>query len=319
MSSTNSTTTTYSPEYLAETRAPQALVAIILCPALALCFLVLRLYTRVFLLKKAFWEDYVIIMAMLSILLHYTRISVMACERRLCYGLITILMSGYIAVLIVSFVRCVPFYAIWTPGVPGARCIDTAAYFLAVQIHTLIMDFAILVVPLVILRHLSIPWPQRVLLVIVLGFGGMACIVAILRLQVLQLSASSLDRTWDSYFSAIYGVIESNVGIICACVVTLRPLIRKIKWLHSAGSPGGAEGEDSSSTRVVELPQQVRRPKPRRGDDIETGDDGDEDQLGKVEEKKKETQSRMGISTITESKRELVSTVRSLGMSRGKA
>jgi hypothetical protein len=56
----------YSPEYLAETRVPQALVAVILCPVLALCSVVLRLYTRGFLLKRVFWDDYVIIMAMVS-------------------------------------------------------------------------------------------------------------------------------------------------------------------------------------------------------------------------------------------------------------
>lgn len=64
--STPTPTPTVSLERLNETRAPQALVAVILCPLLALITVVLRLYTRTFLLKKVFWEDYMIIVAMVG-------------------------------------------------------------------------------------------------------------------------------------------------------------------------------------------------------------------------------------------------------------
>lgn len=109
----------------------------------------------------------------LSIALHYTRVSVMAFEKRLCYGLTGLVVLSYTAVIILTFLRCIPFYAIWTPGVPGAKCMNVMSTFLAFQAHTLAMDFIILLVPIVILRHLNIPWRQKVVLVIVLGFGGM--------------------------------------------------------------------------------------------------------------------------------------------------
>lgn len=76
-----------------------------------------------------------------------------------------------------------------------------------------------------------------------------ACVVSVIRFQFLRLSATSPDKTWDSYFSAIYGVIEPNVGIVCACIVTLRPLFRRWKWLQS--------DQAESSTRV-ELPERPR-------------------------------------------------------------
>lgn len=109
----------------------------------------------------------------LSILLHYVRISVMAFEKRVCYALIGVGLAGSVALFIVSCARCIPFEAIWTPNMPGARCVDPNAYFFAGQGHTLAMDFMILLVPLFILRHLNIPWQQRLLLTIVVGFGGM--------------------------------------------------------------------------------------------------------------------------------------------------
>jgi hypothetical protein len=109
----------------------------------------------------------------LAIALRYTRISVMAFERRLCQVLVGIVVVGYVTMLVANLCRCIPFQAIWVPNIPGAKCLDTKTLFYTMQGHTLAMDFIILIVPLFILRHLTIPWRQRVLLVIVAGFGGM--------------------------------------------------------------------------------------------------------------------------------------------------
>lgn len=49
--------------------------------------------------------------------------------------------------------------------------------------------------------------------------------VAIARVLGIKKSALSLDTTWDSSPVAYLSVIEVNVGIICACVITLRPLL----------------------------------------------------------------------------------------------
>jgi hypothetical protein len=80
-----------------------------------------------------------------------------------------------------------------------------------------------------------------------------ACIFGVLRLRVLHLSSTSPDKTWDSYFSAIYGAIEQNLGIACACVVTLRPLFRQWRWL-TAG-----ETEQSSVLQPEVEPPGLRR------------------------------------------------------------
>lgn len=49
--------------------------------------------------------------------------------------------------------------------------------------------------------------------------------MAIARVLGIKKSALSLDTTWDSSPVAYYSVIEVSVGIICACVITLRPLL----------------------------------------------------------------------------------------------
>lgn len=48
--------------------------------------------------------------------------------------------------------------------------------------------------------------------------------MAIARILTIKKAALSLDVSWDSSPSSYFSVIEVNVGIVCACIITLRPL-----------------------------------------------------------------------------------------------
>lgn len=86
-----------------------------------------------------------------------------------------------------------------------------------------------------------------------------ASIISLLRLLSIMGLSSTTDITWDAVPSSIYGVTETNLGIACACVVTLRPLynrLRRWSWLSSAG------GEPEPSQ--AEQQQQQQRAKRSR-------------------------------------------------------
>lgn len=76
MSSTNST----ALADVNESRAPQGLAIVFVCTAIALILVALRLYTRVFLLKRVFCEDYAIVAAMVG--LEFLRLHSGAASRR---------------------------------------------------------------------------------------------------------------------------------------------------------------------------------------------------------------------------------------------
>jgi hypothetical protein len=109
----------------------------------------------------------------LSIMLQYKRITILPWEKHLCFAIIAALSAGYLAILIVEMVRCVPFVAQWTPKYPGAKCINSTAFYLAAQVLNMVMDIVILLGPLVILRHSTAPLQQKLLFGVALGFGGM--------------------------------------------------------------------------------------------------------------------------------------------------
>jgi hypothetical protein len=108
----------------------------------------------------------------LSIILQYYRIAVLPWEKRLCLVVIAILTAGYLAFILAQMVRCVPFEAQWNVNYPGARCINSTASYFAGQGFNMGVDILILVGPLFILRHLNVPWTQKLLFSIALAFGG---------------------------------------------------------------------------------------------------------------------------------------------------
>ncbi|RYP66499.1 hypothetical protein DL771_007759 [Monosporascus sp. 5C6A] len=74
-----------------------------------------------------------------------------------------------------------------------------------------------------------------------LGFGGMASIAAVIRLHTLYVSTTSTDPTWDKNPSGYYGQVEVNLGIVCACAATLKPLYLRYRGLRSPGESQQAQ------------------------------------------------------------------------------
>jgi len=97
----------------------------------------------------------------------------MPSDKRLCHVLIVVLCVGYLIFIVLRLVRCIPFDAQWIPDLPGARCYFNNTWFLfASQTWNMLMDFVILLVPLVILRHSRAPLLQRIFFIIILACGG---------------------------------------------------------------------------------------------------------------------------------------------------
>jgi len=54
------------------------------------------------------------------------------------------------------------------------------------------------------------------------------CITSILRLHSLYIASVSTDLTYDNVGAATWSSVELNVGIMCACIPAMRPVINLI-------------------------------------------------------------------------------------------
>ncbi|EJT79447.1 hypothetical protein GGTG_04531 [Gaeumannomyces tritici R3-111a-1] len=162
-----------------EDRASYGVPITIVCPAIALILVALRIYSRAFLVRKVFWEDYIVVAAMASSI----SISV----------LIVIAFSNgngrhFETVSAAEFIRL--------------RKISPGIYIAYAAAHV---------------------------------FAKLSIVLQYTRISVIYRSTTSADKTWDAVPSGLYAIIEINVGIACSCVVTLRPLFGRWRWLSSGG------------------------------------------------------------------------------------
>ena len=80
-----------------------------------------------------------------------------------------------------------------------------------------------------------------------------ACIISIVRLLYLKIAKDSHDNSWDSVPATYWTVVELNIGIVCACLPTLRPLLRHVfpSLAHQSENSSGAK--DSHGERIVTI------------------------------------------------------------------
>lgn len=80
------------------------------------------------------------------------------------------------------------------------------------------------------------------------------CVTSILRITTLDIATSAKDTTWNSIASSMWTVIESNLGIICACLPALRKplsIFFPVLFGRFKTTAYGPEGKKSRKTNGI--------------------------------------------------------------------
>ncbi|KAL1604240.1 hypothetical protein SLS59_004034 [Nothophoma quercina] len=160
-----------------------------------------------------------------SILLQYHRVFPTRKFQVACWCVFAVVVCYTIWTVFSSIFACVPVHAFWTKE--RARCIDQFAMWFTNAAINITTDFAIIILPMPVIRRLQLGKRQKSALIGIFGVGGFVCIVSILRLQSLVAISNSSDQSYDNPAAATWSSVESNVGIICSCLPLLRPLMTK--------------------------------------------------------------------------------------------
>ncbi|KFY13587.1 hypothetical protein V492_03149 [Pseudogymnoascus sp. VKM F-4246] len=163
----------------------------------------------------------------LSLLLFYLRIFPSRTFRFLTWiGLVVVGATG-ITFIAGTIWQCHPLPYFWDRRIKGGHCIRSAPWwqsYSAIQIAT---DVFILVLPIPSLASLSLKFRHKMALIGVFALGGFVCIATIVRLTTLASSAGK-DPTFDPIPATNWSVIEANIGLICACLPSLKPFLDDI-------------------------------------------------------------------------------------------
>ncbi|KAI1468065.1 MFS general substrate transporter [Daldinia caldariorum] len=157
--------------------------------------------------------------------------------------LVIVNLAGAVLTLINIF-QCRPVQAAFDPYPDTAYCIPLLTEFICSAPVNVVTDLAILALPLPVLTSMRLPRRQKIILIFTFALGIFVTIVDVVRIYYLEQAITQVSATvssnpeatfgdssqfaWNASFSLMWSAVEVNVGIICACIPTLKPLVRRI-------------------------------------------------------------------------------------------
>ncbi|KAJ6436976.1 L-fucose permease [Purpureocillium lavendulum] len=159
--------------------------------------------------------------------------------------LVIVNVAGAVLTLMNVF-QCSPLRAAWAVDVDeGAVCIPLLTEFICSAPVNILTDLAILALPIPILTRLHLPRRQKTILVSTFALGIFVTVVDVVRIYYLQkaigdvANSGSLARpgpefgvqsgfAWNASLSIMWSAVEVNIGMACACVPTIKPLVIKL-------------------------------------------------------------------------------------------
>ncbi|KAI2773472.1 hypothetical protein F4815DRAFT_404088 [Daldinia loculata] len=168
-----------------------------------------------------------------SIVTSYLRIWSGKRFKLLCYALLCVISILGLALFLGGVFACVPVSLSWAPPPgpdsrdPRRHCMDLPLFMFATSILNTAIDLAVLAIPMPLFRKLHIAPKQRAALTAVFTVGVVVCIASVMRLVTLQHVRRTEDPSVSGLPLGIWSGVELDLGIICACLPTLRPMLAR--------------------------------------------------------------------------------------------
>ncbi|KAG5953069.1 hypothetical protein E4U53_007038 [Claviceps sorghi] len=182
-----------------------------------------------------------------SILIFYLRLAKNT-QVVLRYASWATLMVVNVAGLVLTFLnifQCNPMAAAWTAeSTSAAKCIPLLTEFICAAPVNIVTDLVILALPIPVLTGMRLHVRQKAILVITFSLGVFVTVVDVVRIYYLQRAITyvptgisndpnsrfggNTDFAWNASLSFMWSAVEVNIGLACACIPTLKPLILKL-------------------------------------------------------------------------------------------
>ncbi|KAN0116744.1 hypothetical protein V8E51_002721 [Hyaloscypha variabilis] len=184
-----------------------------------------------------------------SILLFYLRLPSTRAFRIVTCGVLLVACGYCLFGAFTWLFMCRPMKAYWDVTVQG-KCLSFKNAFLVGGVLNVATDVVMLLLPIWVLRPLRLPRKQKIGVTLVLMTGSFVCIVSAIRLTKILPSASvNPDFTWTGSQGYVWCIIEMNIGIICACLPSLKTIAK-----HHY--PGTFNDDPVFSTADPQIPRQ---------------------------------------------------------------
>jgi hypothetical protein len=152
-------------------------------------------------------------------------------------ALVIVNVIGFTLMFMISF-QCHPPRAAYDLSIKNPSCIPILSILIASAALNIVTNVTIIFLPISTLTKMHLPHMQKIILTSLFMAGISVTAVNVVRLYYLQLAAkrtstsgggnvaSSPDFSYNVSFALLWTAVEVNLGIICACIPTIKPLVK---------------------------------------------------------------------------------------------
>ncbi|KAF5578491.1 uncharacterized protein FSUBG_13784 [Fusarium subglutinans] len=136
--------------------------------------------------------------------------------------------SWWIGIIFASIFQCSPVDKAWKPFMKGGTCLDKNRFFIGNSIPNIVMDAMIIALPVFEVSKVQVPRSQKIAIAGIFLLGGLIVIISCIRLKyIVALLQAGQEADFTKLISTpwIWTVIEPSVGLLCACLPTMQPLL----------------------------------------------------------------------------------------------
>ena len=197
-----------------------------------------------------------VILTRISICLFYLRIFTTNPRWRWAlYSIVAFILITNFPSFIIVFVQCKPFEKAWNSTLPG-NCWPLGVgrkIGLYNGIISVIIDWLLASLPVVFLWDVQLNRKTKAGICALMGMGFFTGICAIVRTVMFARASSAgkaADFSWTTIDLRVWGTLENQVGIIAACIPTVKPLYVQAtssvytSWSRGKSSKGYAAQSD---------------------------------------------------------------------------
>ncbi|KAM0805101.1 hypothetical protein BDR22DRAFT_817585 [Usnea florida] len=211
------------------------------------------------------------------ILLYYRIFGVVRWFRWLLAVAWSVVLLYYVIALFVAVFECTPVPFYWDKNIKGGTCIDQNSFYRWNGVANLLIDFMILSLTMPMVWRLKLEIRQKISLSSIFLLGLFACVASIVRVTAFS-QVVEADITYTIVTASIFTVVEQSVGVTCASLPTLGPLILRVRQLSSRSIGTAITLDHEPSSHLKSKPSTIQlknmrasRPKYNGTGDSRTG------------------------------------------------
>lgn len=182
--------------------------------------------------------------------------------------------AGIVLTFLNAF-QCSPTSAAYEAIDNNSKCLSIVTLYLCSAPVNILTDLAILVLPIPVLTGMRLPQRQKTILVLTFALGVFVTIVDVVRIYYLQQASidqfqshrqlgTGNDFAYTASISFMWSAVEVNTGIICACIPTLKPLIKRILPAMLTDHTWSGSSPDKTGSLPTQVPGELNAEPPQR-------------------------------------------------------